>query len=104
MSTLEAKRETETPKQVKKEKPAKVAIPADQLSTFLRDKLTVGETAKINQVAQRMLWNKMGLERYRINVWAKDSSSDSFCDSHYILRSFFVCYDRELSVITDKTI
>jgi hypothetical protein len=79
-------------------------IPSEVLSTFLEEKLTPEESAKVNRVAKGHLWSKGEVERYRINLWAKDSSADSFCDSHYILKSFFVCYDREFSVLSDKTL
>jgi|15BtaG_2_1085339.scaffolds.fasta_scaffold01340_9 hypothetical protein len=79
-------------------------IPSEVLTKFLEEKLTLGEAAKINQVARHYLWNEINTEYWRINVWAKDSSAKSFCPSRYVLRSFFVCYDREFSVITDKTI
>jgi hypothetical protein len=80
------------------------AIPSDVLTSFLEKELTLNEAAKVYRVSHRFLWEKAGLERYRVNVWIRENINGGFCDSNRIIRSFFLCYDNESGDFSDKTL
>jgi hypothetical protein len=83
--------------------PPKPTIPNDILKAFLDRHVTVGDAVNITQVTDGFLWEKGGIERYRVNVWMKEEIEGAFCHRNYIGYTWFLHYNREEQTITDKT-
>ena len=89
----------------KKKEPVKPTIPEDQVKEFLDGKLKLTSATRVTDVEAGFLWDRGGLERYRINVWCEmRDNPDSFCKQVFIAESYFVCYDRKGGTITDRTL
>jgi len=81
------------------------AIDAQTMKSFLEGRLTLKEAVKVKNVEQCFLWNREGLERYRINVWmTKKYDGDLIAEQIYIGKSYFLHYDSTTGEIEDKTI
>ena len=78
-------------------------IPNDILKAFLDRHVTVADTVNITQVTDGFLWEKGGIERYRVNVWMKRDVEGQYCHDNYIGYTWFLHYNREDQTLTDKT-
>jgi len=83
--------------------PPKPTIPNDILKTFLDRHVTVSDTVNITQVTDGFLWEKGGIERYRVNVWMKRDVEGQYCHDNYIGYTWFLQFDRDSETLTDKT-
>lgn len=88
---------------IEPKKPHKPTIANDILKAFLDRHVNVGDAANITQITDGFLWEKGGVERYRVNVWMKEEVDGQFCSKNYIGYSWFLHYNREEQTITDKT-
>lgn len=86
-------------KQASPPPPPKPRIDPARLEEFLAARVTVKDGAKICDIQDGFLWETEGLQRYRINVWLQKDSGEKVIGA-----SFFVHYDKNKKVITDKTI
>jgi len=84
-------------------KPPKPTIPNDILKAFLDRHVTVSDTVNITQVTDGFLWEKGGIERYRVNVWMKRDVEGQYCHDNYIGYTWFLQFDRDSETLTDKT-
>jgi len=82
----------------------KPTIPNEILKVFLDEHIKLEDVKKINKVVDGFLWERGGIQRYRINVWMKEPVEGMFCDRHWIGYSWFVQYNIENKTLTDKTI
>jgi hypothetical protein len=95
------KKQKEAPKSDR----VKFTIDAQTMKSFLEERLTLEEAVKVKNVEQCFLWNREGLERYRINVWMKKKyDGDLIVEQVYIGKSYFLHYDSTTGEIEDKTI
>ena len=78
-------------------------IPNGILKTFLDRHVTLADAVDITQVTDGFLWEKGGIERYRVNVWMKQEVEGQFCNNNYIGYSWFMHFNREKEILTDKT-
>lgn len=78
--------------------PRKPRIDPARLEEFLASRVTVKEGAKIYDIRDGFLWEIDGLQRFRIDVWVEEG------ERRMIGSSFFVHYDKNKKVITDRTI
>ena len=78
-------------------------IPNDILKAFLDRHVTVADTVNITQVTDGFLWEKGGIERYRVNVWMRRDVEGQYCHDNYIGYSWFLQFNREDQTLTDKT-
>lgn len=86
-------------KEIEPPPPPKPRIDPVRLEEFLSARVTVGQGAKIANITDGFLWESEGLQRYRINVWMLKDSGEQ-----HIGASFFVHYDKNKKIITDKTL
>jgi len=82
--------------------PPSPKLPQGILNEFLNGKIDLPEGASVGQIKAGFLFDKGGIERYRIDVWAYESLPNMFMKRHYIAHSWYVTYDQEK--ITDKTL
>ena len=78
-------------------------IPNDILKAFLDRHVTLGDAVNVTQVTDSFLWEKGGIERYRVNVWMKKEIEGAFCHRNYIGYSWFLEFNRKKQTLTDKT-
>ena len=81
----------------------KPTIPNEILKAFLDEKIATEDLPNITQVRDGFVWEKGGIERYRINAWMKRDVEGQYCHDNYIGYSWFVHYDLQTKTITDKT-
>ena len=79
-------------------------LPQDILSEFLDKEISVREIPNVTRIRDNFLWEKNGVQRFRINVWVEERIEGRYCPKVYIKHSFFVQYNKESKQITDKTI
>ena len=82
----------------------KSTIPNQILKDFLEEKIQLSKMHNVLQIVDGFLWEQAGVERYRINVWKKESVEGYYCDRVYISNSWFVHFDRAKKLIVDKTV
>ena len=78
-------------------------IPNGILKAFLDRHVTVEDSVDVTQVTDGVLWEKGGIERYRVNVWMKQEIEGQFCNNYYIGYSWFMQFNRKEQTLTDKT-
>jgi len=78
-------------------------IPNDILKAFLDRHVTLGDAVNVTQVTDSFLWEKGGIERYRVNVWMKRDVEGQYCHHNYIGYSWFLEFNRKEQTLTDKT-
>jgi hypothetical protein len=78
--------------------PPKPRIDPAPLEEFLAARVTVKEGAKIYDIRDGFLWEVEGVQRFRIDVWIEEG------ERKMIGSSFFVHYEKNKKVITDRTI
>ena len=86
-----------------KEKVKKPEIPDKILKEFLEEKCNLSALKDISMTRAMFLWEKGGIERYRINVWRTTYEMGDFCPNTKIIHSYFVFYYRDEQMIVDKT-
>jgi len=79
-------------------------IPSEILESFLEDKIKLREMTNVKDVKCEFLWDRDGLQRYRINIWQEEYTDGQYCSRFYIGYSWFVHYCTRTKEITDKTI
>lgn len=89
---------------VKPKKPHKPTIPNDILKVFLDRNVTREDVKNITQVKDEFLWEKNGVERYRVNIWMEKRIEGAFCNRIYIGYTWFLHYNRKEQTIADKTL
>ena len=82
----------------------KPQLPADVLNEFLEQKIRISEVKNIHDIRCGFLWDRDGLQRYRINVWTETRVDGQYCSQFRITWSFFVHYDATSGVLVDKTV
>ena len=82
--------------------PPSPKLPQAILDEFLKGNIDLPEGASLGQIKAGFLFDKNGIERYRIDVWASEPLPNMFTKRHYIANSWYVIYDQEK--ITDKTL
>ena len=82
--------------------PPSPKLPEGILNEFLKGKIDLPEGASLGQVNAGFLFDKNGIERYRIDVWVSEPLPHMFTKRHYIAHSWYVTYDQEK--ITDRTL
>ena len=90
------------PKPIKAE-PKKPEIPDKILKDFLEEQCKLSTLKHISKIRAGFLWDKGGVERYRINVWQTTYEMGEFCPNTKIIHSWFVFYYRGEQMIVDKT-
>jgi hypothetical protein len=93
---------------VKKKTPFKKVpdpkLPKEVFTKFLEDKISISEISNVCRVRDNFLWEKNGVQRFRINVWVEEYEELKYCPKVYIKHSFFVRYNKETKELTDHTI
>lgn len=79
-------------------------MPQDILSDFLEEKIKVRDIPNVYKIKDNFLWEKDGVQRYRINVWVEEYEDGRYCPKIYIKHSFFVRFNKETEQVVDKTI
>ncbi len=82
----------------------KPQIPQEILKDFLEDKIKLSEVKNIKEIKCGFLWDRDGLQRYRINIWQEEHKDGQYCARFYIGHSWFVHYCTRTKEVTDKTI
>jgi hypothetical protein len=82
----------------------KPQIPQEILKDFLEDKIKLSEVKNIKEIKCGFLWDRDGLQRYRINIWQEEHKDGQYCSRFYIGHSWFVHYCTRTKEIVDKTI
>ena len=93
---------TVAPKPIRAE-PKKPEIPDKILKAFLEEKCKLSTLKDISKVRGGFLWEKGGIQRYRINVWQTTYEMGEFCPNTKIIHSWFVYYYIDEQEIVDKT-
>ena len=88
---------------VEQKAPPKPNIPNDILKAFLDRHVTISDAVNITQVSDGFLWEKGGIERYRVDVWMKRDVEGQYCHDNYIGYTWFLHYNRQDQTLTDKT-
>lgn len=88
---------------VEQKAPPKPTIPNDILKAFLDRHVTISDAVNITQVSDGFLWEKGGIERYRVDVWMKRDVEGQYCHDNYIGYTWFLHYNRQDQTLTDKT-
>ncbi len=83
---------------------SKPEIPDDILRKWLEEKINLSSLKDVSQVRAGFLWEKGGIERYRINVWQEAYRENRICPDIRIIHSFFVFYYPKEKSIVDKTL
>jgi len=86
-----------------KAKESKPEIPKEILKEFLEEQCKISTLKDIADVRAEFLWDKGGIQRYRINVWQSTYKDGNFCPSTSIPYSWFVHYYTDEQMIVDKT-
>jgi len=103
--TLTPTKTKELPQRESKISRVAPTIDAQTMKSFLEDDLTLDEAVKVKNVEQCFLWDREGLERYRINIWmTKKYDGDLIVEQSYIGKSYFLHYDSTTGEIENKTI
>jgi hypothetical protein len=82
----------------------KPQVPKEVLYNFLEDKIKISQVRNIKDVKCEFLWDRDGLQRYRINIWQEEYTDGQYCSRFFIGYSWFVHYCTRTKEITDKTI
>ena len=90
------------PKPIRAE-PKKPEIPDKILKDFLEEKCKLSTLKDISKVRGGFLWEKGGIQRYRINVWQTTYEMGEFCPNTRIIHSWFVFFYKDEQMIVDKT-
>jgi len=98
-----SKRKKRVEEYIESKAPPKPTIPNDILKAFLDSHVTLGDAVNITQITDSFLWEKGGIERYRVNVWMKKEIEGAFCHRNYIGYSWFLEFNRKKQTLTDKT-
>lgn len=86
-----------------KAKVRKPEMPNKILREFLEEKCKLSTLKNISMTRAGFLWEKGGIERYRINVWQTTYEMGDFCPNVKIVHSWFVFYYPDEQMIVDKT-
>lgn len=79
-------------------------IPQDIFNDFLESKIKLSQVKNIKEIKCGFLWERQGLQRYRINIWQEEFENGQYCARFYIGHSWFVHYCTRTKKIIDKTI
>lgn len=79
-------------------------IQEEDLEHFVMNNIKKKDESKIDEIRQSFLWDRDGIERYRINVWTTNDSKDDIFKTKKIGYSFFVHFDVESGEIKDATV
>lgn len=82
--------------------PPSPKLPKELLNEFLERKCKISCMDNVTQVKAGFLFDKGGIERYRIDVWVTEPIPHMFTKRHFISHSWYVTYDQVK--ITDKTL
>jgi hypothetical protein len=93
-----------TEKISKQKKEVKPSIPKTVLQEFLESKIKLSQVKNIKEIKCGFLWDRDGLQRYRINIWQEEHKDGQYCSRFYIGHSWFVHYCTRTKEIVDKTI
>jgi len=93
---------TVAPKPVRAE-PSKPEIPHKILKDFLEEQCKLSALKDISMTRAAFLWDRDGIQRYRINVWQTTYEMGQFCPNTKIIHSWFVFYYPDEQMIVDKT-
>lgn len=98
--TMDKKSSEVYTKPPEKEK-TKPSIPREVLIPWVEDKIK--SLRNVSLIRGGFLWEHGDIERYRINVWMRETVEGQFCEKIYISHSWFVHYHRRTKLIVDKT-
>lgn len=99
-----SKRKKSTKKRSAEKKMPLPTMPQDVLSDFLEEKIKVRDIPNVYRIKDNFLWEKNGVQRFRINVWVEEYQEGRYCPKIYIKHSFFVRFNKETEQVVDKTI
>lgn len=102
MRTKTKKKETEVYSESAEK--ASPQIPQDIFNDFLESKIKLSQVKNIKEIKCGFLWERQGLQRYRINIWQEEFENGQYCARFYIGHSWFVHYCTRTKKIIDKTI
>ena len=77
-------------------------IPKKILNDWLEGKVDISYPQEVAQIKAGYLYEKGGVERYRIDVWASEPIEHMFMRRYFISHSWFVHFDQ--TKIIDKTL
>lgn len=96
------RKKTAKANETKKKPDPKIAV--DVLESFLEEQVSLRDMINVKMVRDNFLWEKNGVQRYRINVWVEEYQKGRYCPKVYIKHSFFVRYTKKTKKIEDLTI